>query len=44
MTSFRKLWNTFVDSLKPQMLREHNQAGPYVTIVDSRPFTISKGR
>ena len=43
MTSFRKLWNIFVDSLKPQLLREHNQAGPYAIIVDSRPFTV-KGR
>lgn len=44
MTSFRKLWNIFIDSLKPQMLREHNQAGPYAIIVDTRPFTVSKGR
>jgi hypothetical protein len=44
MTSFRKLWNTFVDSLKPQILREHHQPGPYAIIVDSRPFTVSKGR
>lgn len=43
MTSFRKLWNIFVDSLKPQILREQNQAGPYAIIVDSRPFTV-KGR
>ena len=44
MTSFRKLWNTFVESIKPQMLREQNEAGPYAIVVDTRPFNDSKGR
>ena len=44
MTSFRKLWNIFVDAIKPDMLREHSQAGPYAIVVDTRPFNVSKGR
>jgi hypothetical protein len=48
MTSFRKLWTTFVDSIKPQMLREADQAGQRSISVDTRPFNVSsfstKGR
>ena len=47
MTSFRKLWNTLIDSIKPQMLRESHhahQAGPHAISVDRRPFNVSKGR
>jgi hypothetical protein len=48
MTSFRKLWTTFVDSIKPQMLRESDPAGRRSIAVDTRPFNVasfsSKGR
>jgi hypothetical protein len=44
MTSFRKLWTTLVDSLKPQLLRETSQGGLHSIYVDTRPFNISKGR
>ena len=50
MTSFRKLWNTLIDSIKPQMLRESDHAdrahhaGPRAISVDRRPFNVSKGR
>lgn len=47
MTSFRKLWNTLIDSIKPQMLRESghaHHAGPRAISVDRRPFNVSKGR
>ena len=48
MTSFRKLWITFVDSIKPQMLRDADQAGRPSIAVDTRPFNVSsfstKGR
>ena len=56
MTSFRKLWNTLIDAIKPEMLRESHQAhqahqarhaGPRAISVDRRPFnvsTFSKGR
>ena len=44
MTPFRKLWNTFIDAIKPQMLREQHQGGAHAIAVDTRPFNISKGR
>jgi hypothetical protein len=48
MTSFRKLWTTFVDSIKPQMLRESDQVGLHSIVVNTRPFNVSslsnKGR
>jgi hypothetical protein len=48
MTPFRKLWTTFVDAIKPQMLRELEQAGRNSISVDTRPFNVSsfsdKGR
>ena len=45
MTSFRKLWNTFVDSIKPQLIRESEHVGPHAISVDTRPFNMSnKGR
>jgi hypothetical protein len=48
MTSFRKLWTTFVDAIKPQLLRESDQVGLHSIFVDTRPFNVSsfsqKGR
>jgi len=46
MTSFRKLWGSFVESLKPQLLRETNQGGLHSIYVDTRPFNTGafKGR
>lgn len=51
MTPFRKLWNTFVDAIKPQMLREmdaggqRGKTGPHAIVVNTRPFNLSgKGR
>lgn len=48
MTSFRKLWTTLVDSIKPQMLRESDRADRHSIFVDTRPFNVSsfsnKGR
>lgn len=45
MTPFKKLWNTFVDAIKPQMLRERDSAGFRVVVSDTRPFNLSgKGR
>jgi hypothetical protein len=48
MTSFRKLWTTFVNSIKPQMLREANSVGLHSIHIDTRPFNVasfsSKGR
>ena len=44
MTPFRKLWNTFIDAIKPQMLREQHHGGPRAVAVDTRPFNVSKGR
>jgi hypothetical protein len=50
MTPFRKLWNTFVDAIKPQMLRERDaglqsDVGLHAIVVDTRPFNMSgKGR
>lgn len=50
MTPFRKLWNTFVDAIKPQMLRERDaglrgEIGLHSIVVDTRPFNMSgKGR
>jgi hypothetical protein len=45
MTSFRKLWNTFVDSIKPQLVREHDQLGLHSIFVDTQAFTVTnKGR
>lgn len=48
MTSFRKLWTTFVDSIKPQMLRDADRGGLHSIYVDQRPFNVanfsSKGR
>ena len=48
MTSFRKLWTTLVDSIKPQMLRESDQAGSHSIVINTRPFNVSsfsnKGR
>ncbi|NYE63382.1 hypothetical protein FHW58_004612 [Duganella sp. 1224] len=41
MTSFRKLWTTFVDAIKPQALRDPNMAGLHSIYVDKRPFTAS---
>ncbi len=41
MTSFRKLWTTFVDSIKPQMLREPNPVGLHSIYVDTRPFNVA---
>lgn len=38
MTSFRKLWGRFVDSIKPQLLRESAYGGPHSIYVDTRPF------
>jgi hypothetical protein len=44
MTPFRKLWNTFVDAIKPQMLREKD-VGLHAIVVNTRPFNMSgKGR
>jgi hypothetical protein len=39
MTSFRKLWTTFVDAIKPQALRDSNPGGLHSIYVDSRPFS-----
>jgi hypothetical protein len=44
MTPFRKLWNTFIDAIKPRMLRGHYHVGPHSVIVDTRPFNVTKGR
>ena len=47
MTSFRKLWNTLIDAIKPEMLREqhqHQPADPYAISIDRRPFNVTKGR
>lgn len=41
MTSFRKLWTTFVDSLKPQLVRETSQGGLHSIYVDVRPFSMT---
>ncbi len=40
MTSFRKLWATLVDSIKPQMLRESAQVGLHSIVVNTRPLTM----
>ncbi len=39
MTQFRKVWTTFIDAIKPQLMREHEQAGP--VFIDTRPFTVT---
>jgi len=51
MTPFKKLWNIFVDAIKPQMLRERDSAGLiggagfHAVVSDTRPFNLSgKGR
>ena len=45
MTPFRKLWNTFVDAIKPPLLRENADTGLHAIVVDTRPFHLSvKGR
>jgi hypothetical protein len=50
MTTFRKLWTTLVDSIKPQaqLRREAREAGLHSIFVDTRPFNTSsfshKGR
>jgi hypothetical protein len=41
MTSFRKLWGSFVDSIKPQLLREANPVGLHSIYVDTRPFNVA---
>lgn len=38
MTSFRKLWGSFVESLKPQLLRDAKHGGLHSIYVDTRPF------
>lgn len=44
MTPFRKLWNTFVEAIKPQMLRDKD-VGLHAIVVNTRPFNMSgKGR
>ena len=42
MTPFRKLWNTFVDAIKPPLLRQHSDAGTNIIMIDTRPFTMSR--
>ncbi len=46
MTAFRKLWTTFVDSIKPQAVRGTSHGGLHSIYVDTRPFNLSdfKGR
>lgn len=41
MTSFRKLWGSFVESIKPQLLREAHQGGLHSIYVDTRPFNLA---
>lgn len=41
MTSFRKLWTTLVDSLKPQAVRAQDPVGLHSIYIDTRPFNIS---
>jgi hypothetical protein len=41
MTSFRKLWTTFVDAIKPQAMRNSAAGGLHSIYVDSRPFSSS---
>jgi hypothetical protein len=41
MASFRKLWITLVDSLKPQAVRARDHAELHSIYVDTRPFNIS---
>lgn len=41
MTPFRKLWNTFVDAIKPPLLRENADAGLHAIVVDTRPFHLA---
>lgn len=41
MTSFRKLWSTFIDTLKPRAVREAQRQGLHAIFVDTRPFNIS---
>jgi hypothetical protein len=42
MTSFRKIWVSFVDSFKPQLLRESSQGGLHSVYVDTRPFQFKE--
>lgn len=42
MTSFRKLWGSFVDSIKPQLLRETSHGGLHSIYVDTRPFKFKE--
>ncbi|GJI91660.1 hypothetical protein [Duganella hordei] len=41
MTQFRKLWITFVDAIKPQVLREQDQVGLHSIFIDTRPFNVA---
>lgn len=41
MTSFRKLWITIVDSLKPQAVRARDPMGLHSIYIDTRPFNAS---
>ena len=41
MTSFKKLWTAFVDSIKPEVLRDTNPVGLHSIYVDKRPFNLS---
>ena len=42
MTPFSKLWNTFVDAIKPPLLRQPGAAGTSIIVIDTRPFTLSR--
>ena len=41
MTSFRKLWGSFVEAIKPQLLRESPTGGLHSIYVDTRPFNTA---
>jgi hypothetical protein len=40
MTSFKKLWTTFVDALKPEAIRNPNPVGLHSIYIDTRPFNV----
>lgn len=42
MTPFSKLWNTFVEAIKPPLLRQASAAGTNIIVIDTRPFTLSR--
>jgi hypothetical protein len=40
MTLFRKLLSNLIHAIEPQLVREHNGAGPRVISIDTRPFNV----